>query len=264
MSINHSVSQPPNLEANTERIHWALNPRETSKEKSSVESFDIRSTSEPATPLYDRSVTHIQYDRSSIDHADHRNTISSRADSVFGVRSGHLGSLNDCSRKDKNAKSYFKSHVDQSFLFNLSKNELMTTQMEPSHSSVITPDPLSISSSEIYSCMISCSLCPYRAHRQDTLDVHMRKHSQKKLYSCPLCDKCFGKPCQLEVHARTHTGDKPFACDLCPYKSSQKSNLKFHLLRCHSKFCRFLCKFCLFRFDNELDLDGHILAKHQL
>lgn len=119
------------------------------------------------------------------------------------------------------------------------------------------------SSDPAFASMLRCSICPYRAHRQETLDDHVKKHTQKKLYFCSLCDKCFAKPCQLTIHSRTHSGIKPFCCDLCDYKSSQKNNLKLHLFRSHAMSCLFLCKFCLIRFDSQQNLDMHVTANHQ-
>ena len=49
-------------------------------------------------------------------------------------------------------------------------------------------------------------------------------------YVCSSCPKGFQSQSALEIHKRIHSGERPYKCELCAYTSTQKGNLKTHLL----------------------------------
>lgn len=53
-------------------------------------------------------------------------------------------------------------------------------------------------------------------------------------FSCPMCNRYFNKEWNLKQHLRIHTGERPYSCHLCPYKSTQNSTLKRHMLTQHT------------------------------
>lgn len=59
--------------------------------------------------------------------------------------------------------------------------------------------------------------------------VHLRGHTQEKLYQCKQCDKSFVDISTLKKHQRIHSGEKPFQCHICNKKFSQSGNLTRHL-----------------------------------
>lgn len=59
--------------------------------------------------------------------------------------------------------------------------------------------------------------------------VHLRGHTQEKLYQCKQCEKSFVDISTLKKHQRIHSGEKPFECHICFKKFSQSGNLTRHL-----------------------------------
>jgi len=51
--------------------------------------------------------------------------------------------------------------------------------------------------------------------------------------SCPYCGKVIRQRNDFKRHLRIHTGEKPFACPYCPYRATQSTNLKGHIIRKH-------------------------------
>ena len=60
--------------------------------------------------------------------------------------------------------------------------------------------------------------------------VHMRAHTQEKIYKCHTCTQAFCDASTLKKHSRVHSGDRPFACSICPKKFTQSGNLKRHMI----------------------------------
>ena len=55
-------------------------------------------------------------------------------------------------------------------------------------------------------------------------------------FSCDKCDRAYKRLQHLNSHKRYECGVPPsFACGLCSYRAHQKSNLKFHMLKQHSR-----------------------------
>ena len=82
----------------------------------------------------------------------------------------------------------------------------------------------------------TCMQCDFKTSRKDFLKVHERKkHDSEfvKPISCSNCGKRFALNSQLKIHMRVHSGDHPFACTECNYTTTQKGNLKTHILSKH-------------------------------
>jgi uncharacterized Zn-finger protein len=60
--------------------------------------------------------------------------------------------------------------------------------------------------------------------------VHLRAHTQEKIYKCHTCTHAFCDASTLKKHLRVHSGDRPFSCSICAKGFTQSGNLKRHML----------------------------------
>ena len=50
-------------------------------------------------------------------------------------------------------------------------------------------------------------------------------HKEERPFKCDDCDYSSSQKSNLRKHIMTHTGEKPFKCDDCGYSSSNKGKL---------------------------------------
>ena len=82
----------------------------------------------------------------------------------------------------------------------------------------------------------NCVQCDFRTSRKDFLKVHERKKHDSnfpKPFCCSACGKRFAVNSQLKIHMRVHSGEHPFSCSECSYTTTQKGNLRAHVLSKH-------------------------------
>ena len=80
------------------------------------------------------------------------------------------------------------------------------------------------------------SKCPYCFKMVQNIEKHVENHvmGRMKTASCPTCGKSFGSEKLMQTHRMIHTGERPFACGMCDYRSTQKGNLKTHIMKKHT------------------------------
>ena len=90
----------------------------------------------------------------------------------------------------------------------------------------------------------NCNQCNRVFIHPSKLCQHTRVHIKQKLYKCFYggCTKQYKHPQDLTRHVATHVG-KIFECELCDYKSTQKRQLKRHIVL-HSQDLKYKCSHC--------------------
>ncbi|XP_025832298.1 zinc finger protein 664-like [Agrilus planipennis] len=102
-----------------------------------------------------------------------------------------------------------------------------------------------------------CDTCGKCFSCQSSLKVHLRTHSEKRLYRCTECDYMGRTAAALYAHKTTHSYDLR-VCQHCPKTFKSGRNLKDHLRRVHSKEKKHRCPKC-----NKTFVDKYMLSIHQ-
>ncbi|XP_071491755.1 uncharacterized protein [Diadema antillarum] len=113
---------------------------------------------------------------------------------------------------------------------------------------------------------VQCSACPYRCADKSVLRDHIKQHHKHMLknpiyHRCPQCDYVGHKKQSLEFHMRVHTEQRRFKCNRCPYASKTKNHLKIHM-QTHEGLQPASCQFCDFRAASKKRLSEHIMRRH--
>lgn len=74
-----------------------------------------------------------------------------------------------------------------------------------------------------------CDIFAQTFLQKPSLQLHMRKHANKKTAKCTVCSKEFRCYATLIIHQTVHTGEKSFPCSVCSKSFSRKSSLKSHM-----------------------------------
>ncbi|XP_037810249.1 zinc finger protein 3 [Lucilia sericata] len=88
-----------------------------------------------------------------------------------------------------------------------------------------------------------CEICGNIYRRRYTLEMHMRRHGDKKEFECEICSDAFHSNFELNRHMRKHTGSKPYTCSYCSRSFSDHSTLTKHE-RIHRNERPFKCETC--------------------
>ena len=94
-----------------------------------------------------------------------------------------------------------------------------------------------------------------------SLILHMRTHSEVRMYKCEFCGKGFNQKGNLKAHVYRHTGERPFKCDICGKGFTLASTLNTHK-RTHAPHEPFNCRFCEKAFYQKNALKSHYIASH--
>ncbi|XP_041453958.1 zinc finger protein 37-like [Lytechinus variegatus] len=113
---------------------------------------------------------------------------------------------------------------------------------------------------------VTCSECPYKCADKSILRDHIKQHHKWMLknpiyHKCPHCDYVGHKKQSLEFHMRIHTEQRRFKCHLCPYASKTKNHLKIHM-QTHDGYQSASCPDCDFKAASKKRLSEHIMRRH--
>lgn len=95
---------------------------------------------------------------------------------------------------------------------------------------------------------IKKQLCPYCGkyfERSNSLNIHIRTHTNEKPFLCNICNRSFAVVATLRQHMNSHTKHKSFVCSVqgCEKTFSYLSGLRQHRYNVHEP-PRFKCTIC--------------------
>ncbi|KAL5257462.1 hypothetical protein ACHWQZ_G012415 [Mnemiopsis leidyi] len=106
-----------------------------------------------------------------------------------------------------------------------------------------------------------CSQCDFKSAYNNSLKIHMMRHTGQKPHRCKFCDYSTNDRGHLVTHLRRHTGEKPYRCQLCDYSAADKANITNHE-RLHKNEQPFRCSECDFATHIRGNLTCHFKSKH--
>lgn len=102
-----------------------------------------------------------------------------------------------------------------------------------------------------------CEICGKRFSTQTAMKVHMKSHSNERLYPCKLCSYAGRTASALYIHMSTHSTSLCI-CQVCSKTFKSNRNLYDHLRRVHSKIKRHQCNYCDKKFVDKYMLKVHL------
>ncbi|XP_061398301.1 zinc finger protein 420-like [Musca vetustissima] len=101
------------------------------------------------------------------------------------------------------------------------------------------------SSSKKYVAYYPCETCNRHFLTSAALSRHITKdHPDRERYKCDQCEKTFILKAQLQEHLNRHRGIKNFVCLICQQMTSNKTELREHMMSVHSVAEQFTCSKC--------------------
>uniref|UniRef100_A0A6P7FMZ7 Zinc finger Y-chromosomal protein-like n=1 Tax=Diabrotica virgifera virgifera TaxID=50390 RepID=A0A6P7FMZ7_DIAVI len=125
---------------------------------------------------------------------------------------------------------------------------------------------------EILSKIHSCQFCSYKTTFPSDLNRHNCKGDDRPKYGCSHCKYVTKHKSDLVKHLRLHVGQKPFACSECNKQFNQKIQLDNHILTKHNDNQLLIksitakiwsCSVCNYRTTIKTPYDSHLLTHSQ-
>ncbi|KAL1380507.1 hypothetical protein pipiens_014143 [Culex pipiens pipiens] len=107
---------------------------------------------------------------------------------------------------------------------------------------------------------VTCSVCGKKLSSKYNLELHMLRHTGKKMHACELCSMRFTTSGAKAAHLRIHKKERPFVCDICGKRVVSKASLAKHVKEIHENIRRFVCSVCTRRFTTKSHLSCHMLT----
>ncbi|KAK8761087.1 hypothetical protein V5799_027652 [Amblyomma americanum] len=89
-----------------------------------------------------------------------------------------------------------------------------------------------------------CSSCDTVFRTQQSLTVHMRRHTGERPFRCHLCPGAFMSWQVLYYHMLRHSSNRPWKCDLCSKAYVKKHFLDVHMRHGHKRESLYKCNLC--------------------
>lgn len=126
---------------------------------------------------------------------------------------------------------------------------------------------------------VTCTQCGKKLSNKYCLELHMLRHTGKKMHACELCSMRFTTPGAKANHMRIHKKERPFVCDICGKRVVNRASLVKHVREIHeskqkykillktkiynpafSEIRRFVCSVCSRKFASKSHLVCHMLT----
>ncbi|XP_018326632.1 gastrula zinc finger protein XlCGF26.1-like [Agrilus planipennis] len=113
-----------------------------------------------------------------------------------------------------------------------------------------------------------CTNCGRKFVTQGALNVHMKRHGDRKEFPCSVCDKGFCTKAELVKHLKAHSDQREFKCQVCGQQYKLKEILERHLFKKHGigdkvfpeRIKKHLCPVCPLKFCSRLQIEKHLRA----
>ncbi|KRT80015.1 zinc finger protein, partial [Oryctes borbonicus] len=102
-----------------------------------------------------------------------------------------------------------------------------------------------------------CCTCGKKFSSKTALRVHMKSHSNERLYKCKLCSYAGRTASALYIHMSTHS-NYTCICEVCSKTFKSTRNLNDHLRRVHNQSKKHECNYCGKKFVDKYMLSVHI------
>ena len=110
-------------------------------------------------------------------------------------------------------------------------------------------------------CPFLCEVCGRAFYHNESLKVHLRRHSGHRPYACHVCAASFTSAGSLQNHVRIHTGERPYSCSVCQATFRHNCALTGHM-RSHTNERPYSCPDCESTFKHLGKLLAHRKRNH--
>lgn len=116
--------------------------------------------------------------------------------------------------------------------------------------------------------LYECDICPMKYSQAFTLKEHKLRHEKSlstsdEILQCPVCQKTFPDGEYLRVHRKEHKIGKFYKCSICLFTTKWSVSFKNHI-KIHKKRDVYVCNECGRSLKHKKSLRKHLVQFHNL